>query len=227
MSTIPQMSQQGQQGLQQGGLQQGQQGPSTAPPQHLGMQQQYGPQQFGPQQGMSQQPSDAQAQQPYGPQGIGQQMQQPYLQQGVGQQGIGQQDIGRQIPQHQIPQQHIPPHLQQQLQHLGQQQPFQQLLQQLGGQQTQQPGQPLVLPSAVERAALVSGVATKFWDVVTPLPGQPSILYLFIDNAWRQLVNPNQVTHDEVQEAFAFGQQVIGIYDSGTNTLQAVIVNRQ
>jgi hypothetical protein len=84
-----------------------------------------------------------------------------------------------------------------------------------------------VLPSAVERAALVSGIATKFWDVVTPLPGQPSILYLFIDNGWRQLVNPNQVTHDEVQEAFAFGQQVIGIYDSGTGSVQAVIVNRQ
>ncbi|PBC64911.1 hypothetical protein BKI49_06270 [Streptomyces sp. Tue6028] len=227
MSTTPQMSQLGQQ--------HGQQGPSTAPPQ-----------QFGPQQSMGQQqPFGPQMQQPYGPQGIGQQMQQPYAQQGIGQQtqqpyaqqGIGQQTqqpyaqqgIGQQTQQ-QIPQQHIPPHLQQQLQQLGQQQPFQQLLQQLGGQQAQQPGQPgqpLVLPSAVERAALVSGIATKFWDVVTPLPGQPSILYLYIDNAWRQLVNPNQVTHDEVQEAFAFGQQVIGIYDSGTGTLQAVIVNRQ
>ncbi|WP_345647814.1 hypothetical protein [Streptomyces siamensis] len=216
MSTTPQMSQLGQQ--------LGQQGPSTAPPQQFGPQQSMGQQQpFGPQQSMGQQqPFGPQMQQPYGPQGIGQQMQQPYAQQGIGQQGIGQQGIGQQIPQ-----QHIPPHLQQQLQQLGQQQPFQQLLQQLGGQQAQQPGQPLVLPSAVERAALVSGIATKFWDVVTPLPGQPSILYLYIDNAWRQLVNPNQVTHDEVQEAFAFGQQVIGIYDSGTGTLQAVIVNRQ
>jgi hypothetical protein len=192
MSTIPQMSQQGQQGQHQG-----QQGPSTAPPQQFGTQQGMSQQPFGAQQAMSQQ-------QPYGPQGIGQQ-------------GIGQQ----------IPQQQIPPHLQQQLQHLGQQQPFQHLLQQLGGHQAQQPGQPLVLPSAVERAALMSGIATKFWDVVTPLPGQPSILYLFIDNGWRQLVNPNQVTHDQVQQAFAFGQQVIGIYDSGTNTVQAVIVNRQ
>ncbi|WP_435226418.1 hypothetical protein [Streptomyces sp. Tue6028] len=210
MSTTPQMSQLGQQ--------HGQQGPSTAPPQQFGPQQSMGQQQpFGPQ---MQQPYGPQMQQPYGPQGIGQQMQQPYAQQGIGQQ------IQQQIPQ-QIPQQHIPPHLQQQLQQLGQQQPFQQLLQQLGGQQAQQPGQPLVLPSAVERAALVSGIATKFWDVVTPLPGQPSILYLYIDNGWRQLVNPNQVTHDEVQEAFAFGQQVIGIYDSGTGTLQAVIVNRQ
>ncbi|MFF3614000.1 hypothetical protein [Streptomyces sp. NPDC002580] len=200
MSTIPQMSQQGQQGQHQG-----QQGPSTAPPQQFGPQQGMGQQPFGTQQGMGQQ-------QPYGPQGIGQQTQQPYPQQGIGQP---------------IPQQQIPAHLQQQLQHLGQQQPFQHLLQQLGGQQAQAPGQPLVLPSAVERAALTSGTATKFWDVVTPLPGQPSILYLFIDNGWRQLVNPNQTTHDEVQRAFAFGQQVIGIYDSATNTVQAVIVNRQ
>ncbi|MEU6272137.1 hypothetical protein ABZ871_06900 [Streptomyces populi] len=204
MSTIPQMSQQGQQGQYEG-----QQGPSTAPPQH------FGAQQFGPQQGMFQQ-------QPYGPQLIGQQTQHQPPQQGMGQQGMSQQGMGQQIPQ-----QHIPPHLQQQLQQLGQQQPFQHLLQQLGGQQAQAQGQPLVLPSAVERAALVSGIATKFWDVVTPLPGQPSILYLFIDNGWRQLVNPNQVTHDEVQEAFAFGQQVIGIYDSGTGSVQAVIVNRQ
>ena len=116
--------------------------------------------------------------------------------------------------------------MQQQLQHLGQQQPFQQLLQQLGGQQQEQQGQALIVRSAVEAAALASGVAEHFWDVVTPLPGQPSILYLYINQAWRPLVNPNQVTHDEVQEAFAFGQQVIGIYDSTSNTLQAVIVNK-
>ena len=177
MSTIPQMSQQGQQG------------PSTAPPQ-----------QFGQQQGMGQQ-------QPFG-----QQMQQPF-----GQQGIAQQ---------QIPQQHIPQHLQQQLQQLGQQQPFQQLLHQLGGQQRQQQGQPLILQSAVDSQALASGVATRFWDVVTPLPGQPSILYLLINNVWYPLVNPNQVTHDEVQEAFAYGQQVIGIFDTNSGAIQAVIVNK-
>ncbi|MFE1800174.1 hypothetical protein ACFW9L_28970 [Streptomyces sp. NPDC059517] len=201
MSTTPQMSQQGQQGFgQQGFGQQGQQqGPSTAPPQQ-GQQQGYGQQQgFGQQQGYGQQ------QQPFG-------QQQQYGQQ----QPFGQQGMGQQIPQH----------LQQQLQQMGQQQPFQQLLQQLGGQQQQQQGQPLVMRSAVEAAALTSGVAEHFWDVVTPLPGQPSILYLYINQGWRPLVNPNQVTHDEVQEAFAFGQQVIGIYDSSTNTIQAVIVNK-
>ncbi|MEU0788141.1 hypothetical protein ABZ341_42255 [Streptomyces sp. NPDC006173] len=225
MSTIPQMSQQGQQDLRQGhpqAQQQGQQGPNTAPPQ-----------QFGPQQGMGQQqPFGTQPQQSYGQQEFGRQMQQPYGQQEFGgqiQQPYEQQDMGRQGMGQQIPQQQIPPHLQQQLQQMGRQQPFQHLLQQLGGQQAQLQGQgqPLVLPSAVQAASLVSGIATKFWDVVTPLPGQPSILYLFIDNGWRQLVNPNQVTHDQVQEAFAFGQQVIGFYDTTTNALQAVIVNKQ
>ncbi|MGQ4390087.1 hypothetical protein [Streptomyces sp. SAS_270] len=209
MSTTPQMSQQG----QQYGQQQGQQGPSTAPPQQFGQQQGMGQQQQQPYSQQMQQPFGQQMQQPYGQQGIGQQQPFGQQQQPYGQQGIGQQ-------------QQLPPHLQQQLQQLGQQQPFQQLLQQLGGQQQQQ-GRPLVLQSAVEAQALASGIATKFWDVVTPLPGQPSILYLFINNTWYPLVNPNQVTHDEVQEAFAFGQQVIGIYDSNTNAIQAVIVNKQ
>ncbi|MDQ1030608.1 hypothetical protein QF035_008190 [Streptomyces umbrinus] len=207
MSTTPQMSQQSQQGQLQGRQGQ-QQGPSTAPPQQQGQQ--------GQQQGYGQQmPFGQQQQQPFG-----QQMQQPFGPQGMGQQ---------QIPQH--PQHQLPQHLQQQLQQLGQQQPFQQLLHQLGGQQQGQEqgqgqGQPLIVRSAVEAAALTSGVAEHFWDVVTPLPGQPSILYLYIDQGWRPLVNPNQVTHDEVQEAFAFGQQVIGVYDSTSNTIQAVIVNK-
>ncbi|MFE9554786.1 hypothetical protein ACFYMW_14530 [Streptomyces sp. NPDC006692] len=171
---------------------------STTPQMSQQHQQQYG-QQLG-QQGPSTSP----------PQNIGQH--QGFAQQGYGQQGIGQQQT-------------IPPQVQQQLQQLGQQQPYQQLLQQMGGRQAQQ--QPLVLPSAVESLALVSGIATKFWDVVTPLPGQPSILYLFVDGNWRQLVNPNQITHDEVQEAFAFGQQVIAFYDSANSTIQAVIVNKQ
>ncbi|MFE9876790.1 hypothetical protein [Streptomyces sp. NPDC005784] len=180
MSTIPQMSQQGQQ-----------QYPSTSPYQ---------------QQGIGQQ-------QPFGPQ-----MQQPF----------GRHETGQQVPQH----------LQQQLQQLGQQQPFQQLLQQLGGQQQIQQlggqqqhqqiqqGEPLILQSAVETRALAIGMAQHFQDVVTALPGQPQALYLFIDNGWRRLVNPNQVTHDVVQKAFAYGQQVYGIYDTGTGAVQSVIVTK-
>ncbi|MEU9141457.1 hypothetical protein AB0D33_36915 [Streptomyces sp. NPDC048404] len=198
MSTIPQMSQQGQQG------QQGQQQfPSTSPYQQQGIAQQ---QPFGQQMPVGQQ-------MPIGQQApMGQQAQQPF----------GRHETGQQVPQY----------LQQQLQQLGQQQPFQQLLQQLGGQQHQQQhqqiqqGEPLILPSAVETRALAIGTAQHFQDVVTPLPGQPQALYLFIDNGWRRLVHPDPVTHDAVQKAFAYGQQVYGIYDTGTGALQSVIVTR-
>ncbi|MFC5199540.1 hypothetical protein [Streptomyces kaempferi] len=196
MSTTPQMSQQ--QGHQHHPLQ----GPSTAPPQPFG-----------------------------------QQPQQPF-----GQQSPGQQQTPPQMSPQQMSHQ-VPPHLRQQLQQMGQQQPFQQLLQQLGGQQQGQvpaqlpgqmpgqgqmpwQGQSPVPMSAVASQTLVSGTAQHFWDVVTPLPGQPSVLYLFIDNAWRPLVNPGQVTHDEVQRAFAHGQEVIGVYDGDSGTVQAVIVNQ-
>jgi hypothetical protein len=165
------------------------------------------------------------------PSSMSQQYGQPYGQQQYGHQQFGQQQHGRQDtstappPSMQSPQgQQGQYPLAQELQQLGQQQPYQQLLQQLGQQQSQQP---LLLPSAVDNQAVTSGIATKFWDVVTPLPGQPSILYLFINNGWRRLVNPNAVTHDTVQEAFAFGQQVIGIYESTNDVIQAVIVNKQ
>ncbi|MFF3399778.1 hypothetical protein ACFYW6_14785 [Streptomyces sp. NPDC002659] len=148
------------------------------------------------------------------------------MSQQYGQQQYAQQGASTAPPQMgvQSQQSHIP--LAQEMQQLSQQQPYQHLLQQLAGQQHQQQ-QPLVLPGAVDSQAITSGIATKFWDVVTPLPGQPSILYLFINNGWRRLVNPNAVTHDQVQEAFAFGQQVIGIYESTNDIIQAVIVNKQ
>ncbi|TQK43499.1 hypothetical protein FBY35_4967 [Streptomyces sp. SLBN-118] len=156
------------------------------------------------------------------------------MSQQYGHQQYGQQGASTAPPQMglQSQQSHIP--LAQEMQQLSQQQPYQQLLQQLAGQQHQQHPQqqhqqqpPLVLPGAVDSQAITSGIATKFWDVVTPLPGQPSILYLFINNGWRRLVNPNAVTHDQVQDAFAFGQQVIGIYESTNDVIQAVIVNKQ
>ncbi|MFI1396591.1 hypothetical protein [Streptomyces sp. NPDC020681] len=152
-----------------------------------------------------------------------------YAQQQYGQQQYGQQQGATTAPPSQPVQQQGQYPLAQELQQLGQQQPYQQLLQQLGqqAQQAQQAQQPLMLPSAVDSQAVTSGIATKFWDVVTPLPGQPSILYLFIDNGWRRLVNPNAVTHDQVQEAFAFGQQVIGFYETTNDIIQAVIVNKQ
>lgn len=151
--------------------------------------------------------------QQYGQQQYGRQHEQQHLQQGPTTAPMSAQ--GQQI---QFP-------LAQQMRQLGQQQPYQQLLQQLGGQHQQ--GLPLVLPSTVDAQAVVSGIATKYWDVVTPFPGQPSILYLFINNVWRQLVNPNQITHDQVQEAFTFGHQVIAWYDEATGSIQAVVINKQ
>ncbi|MFD8738473.1 hypothetical protein ACFV06_26665 [Streptomyces sp. NPDC059618] len=206
MSTIPQMSQQGQQ-----------QYPSTSPYQQQGFGQQ---QPIGPQMPAGQQIPITQ-QTPMG-QHIPFAQQTPMGQQipfGQQQQSFGRHEIGQQVPQH----------LQQQLQQLGQQQPFQQLLQQLGGQQQHQQiqqGEPLILHSAVENRSLAIGTAQHFQDVVTPLPGQPQALYLFIDNGWRRLVHPDPVTHEVVQRAFAYGQQVYGIYDTGTGALQSVVVTR-
>ncbi|MDN3022165.1 hypothetical protein [Streptomyces sp. S.PB5] len=68
----------------------------------------------------------------------------------------------------------------------------------------------------VQQQALQAGVAGGYIDVVQPLPGQPSLIALVIDNQVRVLFNPNAQTHDQVQEAFAFGHQVIGIWDSQT-----------
>ncbi|MFG2476852.1 hypothetical protein [Streptomyces fagopyri] len=241
MSTTPQMSQ------QQGHQHHQQQGPSTAPPQPFGQQsgqqpgQQSGQpfgQQFGLQPGMGRQGTD---QSGTGQLPFEQQTQHTqHTQQPIGQPFPGQQPLWQQFPgQQQMPPQmgqqqmspQIPQHLWQQLQQMGQQQPFQQLLQQLGGhQQGQLPGQlpvqgqPLVPMSAVASRAPVSGTAQHFWDVVTPLPGQPSVLYLFVDNAWRALVNPDRMTRDGVQRAFAHGQRVIAVHDGDNGTVRAVIV---
>ncbi|MYT72936.1 MULTISPECIES: hypothetical protein [unclassified Streptomyces] len=190
MSMTPQMSQQGQQF------------PSTSPYQQQ-QQQPFGQQGFG--------------QQGYGQQGFGQQ---PFGQQG--QQGFGQQQLmgmGGSLEQ---------------LQQLGQQQPYQGLLQQLGqqqqggGQQQQVEQQVLqhlhqIAQMAVQHAqqqvqqqVLQAGIADAYIDVVQPLPGQPSIIALRIQGQFRIFANPNPQTHDQVQEAFAFGQQVVGVWDSGS-----------
>lgn len=191
MSTTPQMSQLGQQ--------QGQQFPSTSP------HQQYQQQPFGQQQGYGQQQPFGQQQQPFG-------QQQPM---GMGM-GMGSLE---------------------ELQQLGQQQPFQQLLQQLGqqqgyGQQQQQQQQVEQqvqqqlhqiaqvavqhVQQQVQAQVLQAGIADGYIDVVQPLPGQPSLIALRINGQLRIFANPNAQTHDQVQEAFAFGHQVIGIWDSGS-----------
>jgi delta 1-pyrroline-5-carboxylate dehydrogenase len=133
-----------------------------------------------------------------------------------------------------------------QLQQLGQQQPFQQLLQQLGqhqgyGQQQQQQHEQQVqqqlhqiaqvavqqVQQQVQQQMLQAGIADGYIDVVQPLPGQPSLIALRIQGQFRIFANPNPQTHDQVQEAFAFGHQVVGIWDSGSpNVLRSIQVRR-
>ncbi|WP_420032758.1 hypothetical protein ACN2WE_08575 [Streptomyces sp. cg28] len=210
MSMTPQMSQQGQQF------------PSTSPYQQQ-QQQPFGQQGFG-QQGYGQQ---GYGQQGYGQQGFGQQGQQ-------GQQGFGQQPFGQQGQQGFGQQQPMGMGGSlEQLQQLGQQQPYQGLLQQLGQQQQgggQQQVEQQVLQhlhqiaqmavqhaqQQVQQQVLQAGIADAYIDVVQPLPGQPSIIALRIQGQFRIFANPNPQTHDQVQEAFAFGQQVVGVWDSGS-----------
>ncbi|MFG2787654.1 hypothetical protein [Streptomyces sp. NPDC048419] len=215
MSTTPQMSQLGQQN------------PSTSPYQQH-QQQPFGQQGFG-QQGSGQQGS---GQQPYGQQGFGQQ---PYGQQGFGQQPMGTgmgMGMGGSLEQ---------------LQQLGQQQPYQGLLQQLGQPQVgqQQPmGQQHQVEQQVQQQihqivqaalqhiqqqiqALQGGVADGYIDVVQPLPGQPSVIVLRIDGQLRILADPNPQTRDQVQEAFAFGHQVVGVWDSNApHILRSIQIRR-
>ncbi|MFE0514104.1 hypothetical protein [Streptomyces sp. NPDC058964] len=122
-----------------------------------------------------------------------------------------------------------------QLQQLGQQQPYQQLMQQLGQQQPyqQQLGQaPMqqqgygeqqmqqqlqqVTQAAIQQIsaqALQAGIANGFIDIVQPLPGQPRQVFLRFPDGFRVLNNPTQQAHQEIQEAFARGHQVIGVWD--------------
>jgi len=124
-----------------------------------------------------------------------------------------------------------------QLNQLGQQQPFQQLLQQMGGQQQQHSGQnqqeqqiqqlTQSVVQQVQTQALAAGVADAFIDIVQPLPGQPQQIFLRIDNQFRSLANPSPQLHQQIQEAFAFGHQVIGVWDGQSpNVLRSVRIQR-
>ncbi|MGY0487567.1 hypothetical protein [Streptomyces sp. WG-D5] len=210
MSITPQMGQgqQGQQGQQQF--------PSTSPYQQQGM-------------GMGQQMQQPFGQQPFGQEQLQQQLQQlgqqqPYQQllqqlgghqQGMGQQGMGQQGMGQ---QQQYGQQGMGQQ-DQQAQQMEQQ--AQQLLQQIQRTAVQESHQ------QVQQQALASGIADGYIDIVQPLPGQPSQIFLRINNQFRVLTNPTPQAHDEIQEAFAFGHQVVGVWDSGSPTiLRSVRVQR-
>jgi len=209
MSTTPQMSQLGQQ--------QGQPFPSTSPFDQQGG----GQQMFG-----QQSPQGHAQQQPFAPQPFASQSQQASGWPGVGMMPQLQQ-LGRQQPFHQLLQQ-----LGQQQQPYGEaQQQNQQALQQ--EQQTQQQLHQLaqtVIQQAVQQVqqqALAAGVANGFVDIVQPLPGHPQQIFLRIDNQFRVLNNPTPQIHQQIQEAFAFGHQVIGVWESTSpNILRSVRIQR-
>ncbi|MEK8170067.1 hypothetical protein NKH77_10850 [Streptomyces sp. M19] len=72
-----------------------------------------------------------------------------------------------------------------------------------------------VVQAAAQQVAseqLSAGVATGYVDIVQPLVGQARHLFLRIDNQFKVFVNPIPQTHHEIQQAFAFGHQVIGVW---------------
>ncbi len=153
-----------------------------------------------------------------------QQQQQPFGQQPMGTSGSLEQlqQLGRQQP------------FQQLLQQLGQQPGMQQLGQQPGMQQADQQQQQVEqqvmqliqqvtqaafqqVSQQVQAQVLQAGVANGYIDIVQPLPGQPQQIFLrFPDHMFRVLNNPNPQIHEQIQEAFAFGHQVIGVWDNGS-----------
>ncbi|WP_405874663.1 hypothetical protein [Streptomyces sp. NBC_00005] len=204
MSTTPQMSQLGQQ--------QGQQFPSTSP------YQQYQQQPFG-QQGVGQQQPFGQ-QQPMGMGGGSLEQLQQLSQQQPFQQLL--QQLGQQQQQQPFGQPQQNPQMQQQDQQAQQQeQQTQQQLQQLAQTVLQQAVQ------QVQAQVLAAGVANGFVDIVQPLPGQPQQIFLRINNQFRVFNNPTPQIHQQIQEAFAFGHQVIGVWDSGSpNVLRSIRIQR-
>jgi hypothetical protein len=55
----------------------------------------------------------------------------------------------------------------------------------------------------VAAASVQSGVATKYWlELLAYPPGSARSLWLFTDNVWRHLDNPNEGMQISVQEAF-------------------------
>jgi hypothetical protein len=52
-------------------------------------------------------------------------------------------------------------------------------------------------------AVVQNGIAKQYWlELVAYPPGSARSLWLFVDNAWRHLDNPNSGTQISVQDAF-------------------------
>lgn len=79
----------------------------------------------------------------------------------------------------------------------------------------------------VQSQALAAGVADGFIDIVHPLQGQPQQTFLRINGQFRVLNNPGPQIHQQIQEAFAFGHQVLGVWDTQSpNVLRSVRIQR-
>ncbi|MFF4058012.1 hypothetical protein ACFYZ8_25015 [Streptomyces sp. NPDC001668] len=181
----------------QQGQQQGQQFPTTSPYQQQG----FGQQGFGTGAGSMEQLQQLGRQQPF----------QQLLQQLGGQQMGGQQQEQQPFGQSQ----------QQDQQAQQQERQVQQELTQLAQQVVQQ------IIQQVQAQALASGVANGFIDIVHPLQGQPQQVFLRINGQFRVLNNPGPQIHQQIQEAFAFGHQVVGVWDiQSPNVLRSVRIQR-
>ncbi|WP_234426805.1 hypothetical protein [Streptomyces niger] len=102
-------------------------------------------------------------------------------------------------------------------------QQYQQQLQQIQQQVVQQVQQ----VQQQEAQQLASGVANAFISIPQPLPGQPRLIVLRINNQLRVLPNPTTETFDQVQEAFAFGQHVVGIWHTqAPSVLRSIRIQR-
>ncbi|MFE6177477.1 hypothetical protein [Streptomyces sp. NPDC056464] len=79
----------------------------------------------------------------------------------------------------------------------------------------------------IQTQELQADLADGYIDIVQPLPGQPSVIALRIGGQLRVLFNPSLQTHGAVQEAFAFGNQVVGIWEAGSpHILRSIHIRR-
>ena len=98
-----------------------------------------------------------------------------------------------------------------------------------GSPQTDAPGRPATqrighrpdIRAAITALAPVvigTGVATQYWDECLAYPpGDTASLWLFVDNVWRHLDNPDPSTLDMVQRAFLGSDSRVHVwYEAGT-----------
>ena len=69
-----------------------------------------------------------------------------------------------------------------------------------------------------------TGHATRYWDEILTYPeGNPPKLWLQVNGAWKQLVNPNQSTRDMVQRAFLGKGSTVRVWYTGSTVVALVV----